>query len=165
VYQDGKPFVSARKVCVRVEGERLGTAWRALRFGPPDAQKPGCPWTTGPSTVALALPATPRPNPKAMLDMGEPYASAVELVSFHSVSKGTSGECGLRGGYLELANIMPATVDQLYKISSINLSPNSIGAARGERGAGRARGARAVAWGARGHGRPWPPRHPQVGST
>jgi glutamate--glyoxylate aminotransferase len=33
-----------------------------------------------------------------MLDMGEPWASGVELVSFHTVSKGTSGECGLRGG-------------------------------------------------------------------
>lgn len=36
--------------------------------------------------------------PQALLDMGEPYASGVELVSYHTVSKGTSGECGLRGG-------------------------------------------------------------------
>ncbi|GBF93162.1 alanine aminotransferase [Raphidocelis subcapitata] len=64
---------------------------------------------------------------KVLLDMGEPYASAVELVSFHSVSKGTSGECGLRGGYLEMTNILPATVEQLYKVSSVNLCPNSVG--------------------------------------
>lgn len=64
---------------------------------------------------------------KVLMEMGEPYASTVELISFHTVSKGTSGECGLRGGYYEMVNIHPATVDQLYKISSINLSPNSIG--------------------------------------
>ena len=32
------------------------------------------------------------------MDMGEPYSSSVELLSFHTVSKGTGGECGLRGG-------------------------------------------------------------------
>ena len=35
---------------------------------------------------------------KVMMDMGEPYASALELVCFHTVSKGTLGECGMRGG-------------------------------------------------------------------
>ena len=30
--------------------------------------------------------------------MGEPDASGVELVAYHTASKGTSGECGLRGG-------------------------------------------------------------------
>ena len=33
-----------------------------------------------------------------MMDMGEPYASTLELVCFHTVSKGTLGECGMRGG-------------------------------------------------------------------
>jgi hypothetical protein len=37
-------------------------------------------------------------QPQALKDMGEPYASGVELISYHTVSKGTSGECGLRGG-------------------------------------------------------------------
>lgn len=37
--------------------------------------------------------------------MGYPYSSSVELVSFHTVSKGVYGECGLRGGYMELTNI------------------------------------------------------------
>ena len=43
---------------------------------------------------------------KVMMDMGEPYASGVELASFHTVSKGfLGGECrrpGLgrwRGGW------------------------------------------------------------------
>jgi alanine transaminase len=26
----------------------------------------------------------------------------VEIYSFHSISKGITGECGLRGGYLEI---------------------------------------------------------------
>jgi len=37
--------------------------------------------------------------------MGEPYKSAVELISLNSVSKGLFGECGLRGGYMECHNL------------------------------------------------------------
>ena len=64
---------------------------------------------------------------KVALDMGEPYASALELISFHTVSKGVYGECGLRGGYFETLNIHPETVAELYKMASINLCPNTIG--------------------------------------
>lgn len=64
---------------------------------------------------------------KTINDMGEPYASGQELMSFHTVSKGSPGECGLRGGYVEMANIHPGTVDELYKMVSINLSPNVVG--------------------------------------
>jgi glutamate--glyoxylate aminotransferase len=64
---------------------------------------------------------------KVMKDLGEPYASGVELVSFHTVSKGSLGECGLRGGYFEMFNIAQATVDEIYKVASINLSPNVVG--------------------------------------
>jgi len=64
---------------------------------------------------------------KVMFDMGEPYRSHVELLSFHTVSKGTAGECGLRGGYVEMTNIHPGTVDEMYKCASINLSPNTMG--------------------------------------
>ncbi|GKY93920.1 hypothetical protein MPSEU_000358900 [Mayamaea pseudoterrestris] len=45
----------------------------------------------------------------------------IELVSFHSVSKGVWGECGRRGGYMELVGIDPAVKDQLYKLASSNL--------------------------------------------
>jgi alanine transaminase len=31
--------------------------------------------------------------------------SELELFSFHSTSKGLIGECGMRGGYLEMTNI------------------------------------------------------------
>lgn len=66
---------------------------------------------------------------KAMLDLGEPYSTGVELSSFHSVSKGTPGECGLRGGYLELVNFIPESVAELYKLVSVNLCPNTTGQA------------------------------------
>jgi len=63
---------------------------------------------------------------KVVMELGAPY-NDVELISFHSVSKGVGGECGLRGGYFELTNIMPDTVAELYKVVSINLCPNTIG--------------------------------------
>lgn len=64
---------------------------------------------------------------KVMMDMGAPYSNSVELASFHTVSKGTPGECGLRGGYVELSNMHPGAMEQLYKLVSINLSPNTVG--------------------------------------
>ncbi len=36
--------------------------------------------------------------------MPAPY-NECELFSFHSTSKGLIGECGIRGGYLEMHNI------------------------------------------------------------
>lgn len=66
---------------------------------------------------------------KVMNDMGAPYNTGVELASFHTVSKGTLGECGLRGGYVELVNMHPGTVEEIYKVASINLCPNTIGQA------------------------------------
>jgi alanine transaminase len=44
--------------------------------------------------------------------------SAFELVSFHSVSKGVFGECGRRGGYMELVGIQPDVQDMIYKLAS-----------------------------------------------
>ncbi len=51
----------------------------------------------------------------------------LELISFHSVSKGFLGECGLRGGYFELHGINPAIKDEIYKLASISLCSNTIG--------------------------------------
>ena len=70
---------------------------------------------------------------KVLKDLGEPYSSGVELISFHTVSKGSLGECGLRGGYFEMFNIDQKTVDEVYKVASINLSPNVPGAHRSAR--------------------------------
>jgi alanine transaminase len=53
--------------------------------------------------------------------------SDVELISFHSLSKGFYGECGMRGGYMELINIDPEVKAQMLKISSIMLCPPVTG--------------------------------------
>ncbi|KAL8111758.1 hypothetical protein AgCh_019459 [Apium graveolens] len=64
---------------------------------------------------------------KVLMDMGPPMSKEVQLVSFHTVSKGYWGECGQRGGYFEMTNIPPKTVDEIYKVASISLSPNVPG--------------------------------------
>jgi aspartate/methionine/tyrosine aminotransferase len=51
----------------------------------------------------------------------------VTLFSFHSVSKGYLGECGHRGGYLELRNIPTDVLEQFIKLQSINLCSNISG--------------------------------------
>ncbi len=53
--------------------------------------------------------------------------SPVQLASFHSVSKGVIGECGLRGGYLEVFNVPKQTMDVVYKMMSISLCANLPG--------------------------------------
>ncbi len=59
----------------------------------------------------------------------------IPLFSLHSVSKGYYGECGQRGGYLEVRNppgISNSTlsfIELLYKVSSVNLCSNTIGQA------------------------------------
>merc|ERR1719181_2042931 len=55
------------------------------------------------------------------------YADKVEVVSFHTVSKGVIGECGMRGGYMELVNIHPGVKDQIYKTLSVGLCSNLPG--------------------------------------
>lgn len=54
-----------------------------------------------------------------MLDMGPPISKEVQLISFHTVSKGYLGECGQRGGYFEMTNIPP----QVRTLPFLNL-PN-----------------------------------------
>ncbi|KAG2184164.1 hypothetical protein INT44_009179 [Umbelopsis vinacea] len=51
----------------------------------------------------------------------------LELVSFHSISKGMIGECGRRGGYFEAHAIDPEVMSQIYKIASVSLCPNVHG--------------------------------------
>lgn len=64
---------------------------------------------------------------KVLFDMGGAISKELELISFHTVSKGFLGECGQRGGYFEMTNIPPQTVDEIYKVASISLSPNVPG--------------------------------------
>ncbi|KAH0868562.1 hypothetical protein HID58_075584 [Brassica napus] len=61
---------------------------------------------------------------KVLMDMGSPFSKEVQLVSFHTVSKGYWGECGQRGGYFEMTNFPPRVVEEIYKVASIALSPN-----------------------------------------
>ncbi|KAG8781660.1 hypothetical protein FS842_005517 [Serendipita sp. 407] len=50
-------------------------------------------------------------------------SSEVPLISFHSISKGVTGECGRRGGYFECVNVPEETVALLYKMVSVGLCP------------------------------------------
>lgn len=52
---------------------------------------------------------------------------AVPLVSFHSISKGVTGECGRRGGYFECANVGEDIIALLYKMASVGLCPPIAG--------------------------------------
>lgn len=72
--------------------------------------------------------ATPWTSFKRVLaEMGEPYASSVELASFMSASKGYMGECGFRGGYCELVNFDDDVQAQLFKYLSARLCPAVLG--------------------------------------
>ena len=66
---------------------------------------------------------------KVLKEMPAPY-SDTELISYHSISKGVGGECGLRGGYFEAVNVHQDTIAELYKIVSVNLCPNTVGQVR-----------------------------------
>ena len=58
---------------------------------------------------------------RAAHDVGLLEEDGIELVSFHSVSKGVFGECGRRGGYMEMVGIDQDVSDQIYKLASSNL--------------------------------------------
>ncbi|NWZ92716.1 ALAT2 aminotransferase, partial [Nesospiza acunhae] len=60
---------------------------------------------------------------KVLKELGPPYADSVELASFHSISKGFMGECGLRGGYMEVVNLHPEVKAELSKLVSVRLCP------------------------------------------
>jgi alanine transaminase len=53
--------------------------------------------------------------------------SPVPLVSFHSISKGVSGECGRRGGYFECTNFSEEVIALLYKMVTVGLCPPLAG--------------------------------------
>lgn len=64
---------------------------------------------------------------KVLSEMGAPFADNQELISFHSISKGSAGECGFRGAYFQLSNIDAGVRANLYKVVSISLSPTVPG--------------------------------------
>lgn len=63
---------------------------------------------------------------KVMSEMGEPYSS-MEMASFMSVSKGYAGECGLRGGYMEMINVCPKVREMFNVLLQMELCPSAIG--------------------------------------
>ncbi|CAD5205820.1 unnamed protein product [Bursaphelenchus okinawaensis] len=66
---------------------------------------------------------------KTLVELGEPYASGVELASFYSVSKGYMGECGMRGGYVEFLNLDKEVYVQFKKMISAKLCSSVLGQA------------------------------------
>ena len=67
---------------------------------------------------------------KVLRSMPREVANGVEMVSFHSISKGVSGECGRRGGYFEAVNMSEEVMEQIYKMASISLCPPVTGQVR-----------------------------------
>jgi aspartate/methionine/tyrosine aminotransferase len=59
--------------------------------------------------------------------MAEKGVSDVSLFSLHSISKGFIGECGHRGGYMEIRNVPGEVLDQITKLQSLSLCSNLPG--------------------------------------
>ncbi len=127
MYQDERPFVSAKKVLAGM-GAPYSDAVELLSFHstskvggrrPCKAKDPCRTWSDccrRGDRPGLAAARTLRCNePTKRLDLG------------HQCMQGTFGECGLRGGYVEMTNIHPGAIEQLYKCASINLCPNTMG--------------------------------------
>ncbi|XP_075405204.1 alanine aminotransferase 1 isoform X5 [Tenrec ecaudatus] len=66
---------------------------------------------------------------KVLTELGPPYSTHQELASFHSTSKGYMGECGFRGGYVEVVNMDPEVQQQMQKLMSVRLCPPVAGQA------------------------------------
>ena len=67
------------------------------------------------------------PHALQVLHDQKDIASSVPIASTHSISKGFYGECGRRGGYVELTNFPNAVLGQLGKLASISLCSNVAG--------------------------------------
>lgn len=63
---------------------------------------------------------------KVLIEMGPPY-SEMELASFMSASKGFLGECGIRGGYMEIINMCPKVQAMLTKSITASLCSTTAG--------------------------------------
>lgn len=65
----------------------------------------------------------------AAYELGLIESDAIQLCSFHSVSKGVFGECGQRGGYVELVGIDEDVNEVLYKLAASKLCSSAVGQA------------------------------------
>ena len=64
---------------------------------------------------------------KVLMEMGPEYSEAIELISFHSTSKGLLRECGRRGDTLSVTIWILKLMTQLFKVASISLCSNLMG--------------------------------------
>ncbi|CAJ1334577.1 unnamed protein product [Effrenium voratum] len=64
---------------------------------------------------------------KSMSSVVHELKADLEVVSFHSLSKGFLGECGVRGGYSVFENFDPEVMQQFVKLKSIELCSNTVG--------------------------------------
>jgi alanine transaminase len=55
---------------------------------------------------------------KAVREIEPPY-NQTTLVSLHSISKGFTGSCGLRGGYMEFVNVEPKIMELVYTLRDV----------------------------------------------
>ncbi|XP_072266697.1 alanine aminotransferase 2-like [Pyxicephalus adspersus] len=58
---------------------------------------------------------------KVLFEMGPEYSERVQLVSIYSISKGISGECGLRSGYIEFVNVDQAVFNYFGILKSFDI--------------------------------------------
>jgi alanine transaminase len=55
------------------------------------------------------------------------HPGGLQLASLHSTSKGFTGECGRRGGYMEICGVDAAVRGEMYKLASLTLCSNTVG--------------------------------------
>eukprot|EP00571_Detonula_confervacea_P015798 CAMPEP_0172299458 /NCGR_PEP_ID=MMETSP1058-20130122/1762_1 /TAXON_ID=83371 /ORGANISM="Detonula confervacea, Strain CCMP 353" /LENGTH=539 /DNA_ID=CAMNT_0013008913 /DNA_START=72 /DNA_END=1691 /DNA_ORIENTATION=+ len=66
---------------------------------------------------------------RAADELGLIESDGIQLCSFHSTSKGVLGECGQRGGYVEMVGIDDDVNEILYKLAATKLCSNAPGQA------------------------------------
>lgn len=64
---------------------------------------------------------------KLVNSLGPEFAENFEYISFHSTSKGLIGECGRRGGYMEICGFDEEVFQQITKLQSSRLCSNVDG--------------------------------------
>uniref|UniRef100_A0A3Q3WUQ4 alanine transaminase n=1 Tax=Mola mola TaxID=94237 RepID=A0A3Q3WUQ4_MOLML len=60
---------------------------------------------------------------QVLFEMGQKYSEMVELISFNALSGAKMGECGLRGGYMEVINMDPAVKTYLRNMQATSTPP------------------------------------------
>ncbi|KAG8003401.1 Alanine aminotransferase 2 [Nibea albiflora] len=58
---------------------------------------------------------------KVLFEMGKEYSETVQMVSFHSISSASFGECGLRAGYMEVLNMDPEVMHYVDTLLCTNI--------------------------------------------